>query len=366
MGEMIEWLVFGVYTCMTKGPNEEPQEELFCLCWGSYDSQRDDIIRYGSYVASRLIAAPVRMNNERLRHFIDLCYRQRRYLRENQQREEELVENEVAATLAAMATLPSAGDGTTAGVIGFMDTEMTDAEDAATPRALEFTDVDEDFTGYNIGRNKAYRRAIWRVRSEIDADADMRADVEDAQEKTIIDLPRPPEALQVKSRQRIIYRGPAPLVPRTLPDHIRPWALMLGISVYTAFCVWVFMNLGSWCPTWLEEVHYPPKMAYIFVTVVISFGIYMVPLRRLLKPLGMVRPAGHGYFDWRTTVRVSPDVYPSCQKFWSNRLLQNPFDVPRCTDIDWSGKRTPKAPGASVVDRCQKLEDIYIARVSNL
>lgn len=301
MGEIIEWLIFGVYTSVIPWPDDEPPQELYCLCWGSYLAQMDDMIQYGPYVASRLIRTPARMNNERLRVFIRLCNEQVRLGLDQQ---------------AAAEGIQPAGDGTAAGVVQFMDTEMIEAGarsgddlmDVDVADNTEFDDVDSDFTGYDIGEKRAYRRAIWRVKAEIMASNNGSPNRDpglgDYRGKDIPDVPAPPNAPQLKDRPRVVFRA-APLVPRALPDQLEPWTLMLGILVYTALCMWGFMNFGPW---YLDEVHWGFKMAHVFGTVVISFWIYGVPFRRLLKPLGMVRLARHGYFDWRTLPRVSSDV----------------------------------------------------------
>lgn len=309
MGEIIEWLIFGVSTSISLEAGVEPEQLLSCLCWGSYYARGRDMIEYGPYVAARLIPAPVRMNNERLRFFIDQCKRQQ---------EREMSQQERAAE---MANIPPAGNGTAAGVIEFMDTEMAGGTwdnpidldmdmDMDVDRRTEFNDVDEDFTGYEIGRNKSYRRAIWRVKAEINDDANLRSERRGDLERKVI--PGMGFGMRPTGRERIVYRRPdtAPLIPGALPDHIRPWALMLGISSYTAVCVWFFMNYSPWYSEWIGGVPWALKMAHTFGTVVISFGIYIVPFRRLLKPLGMVRPASHGYFDWSTTNQVSGYMAP--------------------------------------------------------
>lgn len=304
MGELIEWLVFGVYTSIALEPGVQPPPQLYCVCWGSYLAQVEEMIRYGPYVAARLIAAvPLRMDNMRLRAFIELC---------SQQRRRQIEQNEQAEL---PADLQGAGDGTAAGVIGFMDAQMIDAgargqgAEVDVDSDLEFSDVDENFTGHNIGPNAVYRKAIWRVKGEIMAN--VRANRDDFRGKELLDIPATPGARQVGDRQRVLFRrlATAPLIPRALPDELKPWALMLGVSVYTALCLFGFMNFDSWYLEWLDEVHWALKMAHVFGTVVISFWLYIVPFRRLLKPLGMVRPTSHSYFDWRTTNQVSPDAW---------------------------------------------------------
>lgn len=305
MGEMIEWLVFGVYTSIALRPGEDPPSQLYCVCWGSYLAQLEDMIRYGPYVAARLIAAaPLRMDNLRYRTFIDLCSQQRRIE----------IEQEEAAEL--LAGLRGAGNGTAASVVQFMDQQMIDAgaragndlEEVDIASDMEFDDVDEDFTGYDIGPNGIYRKAIWRVKGEIRAK--MRTNRDRFRGKDILDIPTTPGARQIGDKQRVVFRrlATAPLIPRALPDELKPWALMLGVSVYTALCLFSFMNFDPWYLEWLDEIHWSLKMAHVFGTVVISFWIYIVPFRRLLKPLGMVRPTSHSYFDWRETNQVSSGI----------------------------------------------------------
>lgn len=305
MGEIIEWLVFGVYTSISLRPGVEPPPQLYCMTWGSYLAQGDNMIKYGPYVASRLIAAaPLRMDNLRFRTFIALCGQQRLW---------EIEQEEQANEVALVGDIRGAGD-STVDIVGFMDAQMIDAgaraegDEIDVASDMEVSDIDEDFTGYTIGPNGVYRKAIWRIKGEIRAN--IRANRDGFRGKEVPDIPATPGMHQVGDRPRVLLRtlATAPLIPRALPNELKPWALMLGVSVYTALCLFGFMNFDPWYLEWLDEVHWALKMAHVFGTVVVSFWIYIVPFRRLLKPLGMVRPTIHSYFDWGTTNQVSSDA----------------------------------------------------------
>lgn len=257
----------------------------------------------------------MRFNNQTLRLFLSQC--------DQQEREEgaRATGLRTRPRPAGQETFLKMGDSTAVSIVDAMDTTVTgtgddgDEDDAMDidggNAATTVIDVDEQLTGHPIGYNSSktqYRRAIWRIKSEINSK------YRDAQGGPIIPKVTYNSYLKplwqpVVRKSRIVYRysAAAPFVPRSLPDSIKPWTLMVGIFIYGGIWVWIMMYWESWFPRWLDRLPWF-RITHMFCAAVFSLVVFTIPFRVSLKPFGMVRLPRHGYFDWEKTVQVSSDA----------------------------------------------------------
>lgn len=313
MGEIIEWMMFGYYVDITIDGTHNYLIRV--VAWGSYPDQGDQMVRFGADVAERLLRAPMRLPINELRVFIA-------------QTEEGVMDIDVNVPDGNNNTIWGGGSGNTMNVspvapeIGGVGGHYLDllAEAAAlvygaTPpppppntttggvrqRLARIGDVDEEFTGYRIGTNSTYRRALWRVKHELAQATTIREGRTPIGRRPLKRLTPSTLAEAYSSRERpLVFRRPAECeryVPRILPATLAAWKFVVLLGLFYWVSWLVCLKVDAWrSPDIERDGNYYYKWI-LFPLAAVFLIIYMTPYRVVFTIFGTHR-VRKTFFSW--------------------------------------------------------------------